>query len=201
MRSFSRAIKLAVGGIGLAAALLGAVVTPANAEGSGLKTTTASAPTAGVATDTLPDVGVSAVPILCFRGHVQDVGWQGWDCDNDGSWAFAGTTGQGRRLEALQVVAYNTGGFTCTQPHLQNVGWRTDQVCATDGVVAEVGTTGHGLRIEALAFGSTTRSICAEAHVQNKNWMGVSCSLVGSITVVGTEAQGLRMEAVRGSIY
>ena len=200
MRRFSHAVKLAIGGAGLVAALLGAVAAPASAEASGPETTTnATAPTDGVTVDTLPEMSLSAVPVVCFRGHVQNVGWQGWNCDDDGDWAAAGTTGQGLRLEALQVVAYNTGGNTCVQAHVQDQGWRT-QVCVADSRVAQVGTTGESRRIEALGFGSSSRSSCARAHVQNNGWMPSKCSAAGLVSVVGTTGQGLRMEAVTGTI-
>jgi uncharacterized protein YjdB len=182
MRSFSRAVKAAVGTVGLVAALLGAVAAPANAEEPGL-----------------PDVGVSADPLLCFQGHVQDIGWQDWNCNNDGDWAGAGSVRQNLRLETLRVVAYNTGGRTCTQAHLQDTGWQREQ-CMLDGEVAQVGTIGESRRIEAIAFNNMVRSSCAEAHVQNYGWMGAKCVGARQPNVVGTRGEGLRLEAVTGTI-
>jgi len=200
MRSFSRAVKAAVGTVGLVAALLGAMSAPANAETSVVKIgTTAATPSAGVAVDTLPDIGVNAVPVICFRGHVQDIGWQAWDCDNDGNRAFAGTTGQNRRLEAVQFVAYTTGGQTCARAHVQNIGWQRE-VCLVDGLVGEVGTTDESLRIEALVFGSTARATCTDGHVQNQGWMGNRCVNAGEGRILGTTDLGLRLEAVNAAI-
>ncbi|MFD5828958.1 hypothetical protein [Lentzea sp. NPDC060358] len=193
-------MKLFVGGVGLAAALVTTISAPATAGTSEPETTTrAAVQTVGVAVDTLPEVGRSAVPVVCFRGHVEDIGWQGWDCDDDGSWAFAGTISQFRRLEALQVVAYGTGGGTCAQAHVQDYGWRP-QVCVADGVVAQVGTTGEFRRIEAIGFGSSSLGSCAEAHVQDYAWMGYKCTGAGQVNVVGTTGEFRRMEAVTGTI-
>lgn len=173
MRSSSRAVRLAIGTAGVVAALLGAVSAPANAEASG--------------------------PELCFRGHVQDVGWQNWDCDTDGSRAFAGTVGQTRRLEALQVIARNTTGVTCVRAHVQDLGWG-DQLCVADSFIAQVGTTGEKKQIEALSFGNSARTLCANAHVQDVGWTGNTCAQPGKDIVVGTTGRGLRLEAVDGTV-
>jgi uncharacterized protein YjdB len=36
---------------------------------------------------------------ICYRGHVQNIGWQGEVCNG----ATAGTEGQNLRLEAFQI--------------------------------------------------------------------------------------------------
>ena len=36
---------------------------------------------------------------MSYRAHVQGIGWQAWKSDG----ATAGTTGQARRVEAIQV--------------------------------------------------------------------------------------------------
>ncbi|RDI29650.1 hypothetical protein [Lentzea flaviverrucosa] len=171
MRGFSRALKVAIGG----AALLGALGAPASA------------------------AEAAPAPVICFSGHVQDVGWQPLNCDNDGDWAFAGSTGLNFRLEAIRVTAYNTGGLTCVRAHVQDEGWR-DQVCLPDGLSAEVGTTGKNRRIEALSFSNGARSLCVEGHVQDVGWTGESCKPAGELNVVGTTGAGLRLEAVRATV-
>ncbi|MGW6935263.1 hypothetical protein ACWGE0_34745 [Lentzea sp. NPDC054927] len=172
-------MKLVMGGAGLVASLFGAVAAPASAETPGSET--------------------APPPVICFSGHVQDVGWQPWNCDNDGDWAFAGSTGLNYRLEALRVISYNTDGLTCARVHVQDVGWG-NQVCLPDGLALEVGTTGQGRRIEALSLSSSTRSLCAEAHVQDVGWTGKSCKPAGELNTLGTTGQGLRLEAVTGTI-
>ncbi|MEV6716365.1 hypothetical protein AB0M48_30510 [Lentzea sp. NPDC051208] len=173
MGTTSRALKLVLGGFGLAAALLGALATPA--------------------------VAAEPPPVICFSGHVQDVGWQPWNCDNDGDPAFAGSTGQDRRLEALRVITYNTGGLTCVRAHVQDQGW-SNQTCLPDGLEATVGTTGLNRRIEAVSLSHNTRGLCLEAHVQNVGWAGRACKSAGEENVVGTTGQGLRLEAVTGLV-
>ncbi|MFD4641267.1 hypothetical protein ACFWN2_28425 [Lentzea sp. NPDC058436] len=186
------------------AALLGAGATTASAEVSGPATTVDEAVrqagiSDGVVADLPPEVAESATPSVCFSGHVQDVGWQPWMCDDDSNWAFAGTTGNGLRLEALRVAPSATGGVTCVQAHVQNQGWNPPK-CVNDGRTAEIGTVGLGLRMEAMTFSSSTRTTCAEAHMQNYGWLGNVCEPAGKVTVVGIASLGLRMEAVEGKI-
>ncbi|MCP2245149.1 hypothetical protein [Lentzea aerocolonigenes] len=205
MRSFSRAVKAALGTVGLVAALLGAVAAPANAEASGPARTVeealrqAGGISEGIAADLPPEVVASANPSVCFSGHVQDIGWQPWECDDGGNLAYAGTEGQGLRLEALRVAPSGTGGVTCVQAHVQNVAWQKP-VCVNDGRMAEIGTQAQSLRMEAFAFSSSTREVCAEAHMQNSGWLGEDCEPAGKTAVVGIVTLGLRMEALRGRI-
>lgn len=78
------------------------------------------------------------------RGHVQDLGWQGWQANDS---TEVGTTGKGKRLEAVQVRSTIPGVHIECQAHVQGRGWlprvRDGQVC---------GTTGKGLRLEAVRF-------------------------------------------------
>lgn len=201
MRSFSHALKLAAGGAGLVAALLGTVAAPANAAPSvGDISTMATAPSTVAVPNDLPNVGVSAVPVICFTGHVQDIGWQAWDCDDDGTLSYAGTAGQGLRLEAIAFVTYNTGGRTCAWAHVQNVGWQDPQ-CGNDNEIRAVGTTEHSLRMEAFGIGSNTRRMCLDGHVENHGWVGSgTCVSPGEAKFVGSEGHGLRLEGIRGTV-
>lgn len=111
--------------------------------------------------------------------------------------ALAGTTGLGRRLEALAVASYGTGDI-CIDSHIQDYGWLGDQCVASDtGTSVYSGTTGQGLRMEAAAFSFASQGICAEGHVQNQGWQGMSCRGPGQTVYVGTTGQGLRLEATR----
>jgi uncharacterized protein YjdB len=124
---------------------------------------------------------------VCYRAHVQNIGWQNWVCNGD----IAGTVGQALRLEALQIRQWGAGGF-CAQAHVEGLGWQNAR-CGNDGGVVTVGTTGHSLRMEALSLSANSTVVCANAHVQNIGWQGVRC---GRSLVVGTTGQALRMEAV-----
>jgi uncharacterized protein YjdB len=128
---------------------------------------------------------------ICYAAHVEDIGWQQPVCDG----AIAGTTGQGLRMEALDIVVSGVGGV-CAAAHVQNVGWQP-VTCAVDNVNVVVGTTGQGLRMEALDISAASGSVCADAHVQNIGWQGWVCAASPSFAMVGTTGQGLRMEAVQ----
>ncbi|MFC3892554.1 hypothetical protein ACFOWZ_13815 [Lentzea rhizosphaerae] len=210
MRSFSRAVKAALGTVGLVAALLGAVAAPANAEASGPAATAeealrqAGGISPGLDLPLPPEMVGSATPTICFSGHVQNVGWQHLECyeGDDRHRAYAGTEGRGLRLEALRVVATNTGGTTCVQAHVQNVGWQNPK-CVVDNSTAEIGTFGQSLRMEAFGLSNSNknRTVCAEAHMQDHGWLGEKCESLGNSTVVGIASHGLRMEALRGKLY
>lgn len=195
-------------GAGIAALLFGALVAPVNAapskpdndQGRAVK---GAVVTPGKAVKDLPAQmkGLNAEdPFFCFRGHVQDIGWQAWDCDNGpDAAADAGTTGWNFRLEAIQIISTGTGGLTCAEAHVQDIGWQGER-CVQDGSVLEVGTSGLSLRIEALFIGSTVLPTCAEGHVQDLGWLGPNCQPVGYGPIVGTEGLSLRLEAVRATI-
>ncbi|GII97494.1 hypothetical protein [Sinosporangium siamense] len=121
--------------------------------------------------------------VVCYRAHVQDIGWQSVRCDGQ----VAGTTGQSRRLEALTVAVSIDVGGVCYQAHVQDIGW---QSVRCNGQVA--GTTGQSLRLEALAIAVSSGNICYRAHVQDIGWQSVRCN--GQ--VAGTTGQSLRLEAI-----
>ncbi|WP_439662314.1 hypothetical protein ACSHWB_13160 [Lentzea sp. HUAS TT2] len=201
-------MRTIVSGAGIAAVLFGALVAPAGAapskpDSNQSRAVKGAVVTPGKAVTDLPAQakGLNAEdPYFCFRGHVQNVGWQEWDCDNGpDAAADAGTTGRDLRLEAIQIIATGTGGLTCADAHVQNIGWQGER-CVQDGLVLEVGTSGQSLRVEALFVGSTVLPTCAEGHVQFVGWQGPNCQPVGFGPIVGTEGQGLRLEAVRATI-
>lgn len=76
------------------------------------------------------------------RGHVQDIGWQGWQA---GDSTQVGTTGKGKRLEAIQVRSTIPGVAIECQAHVEGHGWLSR---VGDGQLC--GTTGSGLRLEAV---------------------------------------------------
>jgi uncharacterized protein YjdB len=121
---------------------------------------------------------------VCYRAHVQNIGWQGWACNGE----IAGTTGQSLRLEALDI-ARQDGGTICADAHVQDIGWQGWR-CGTS---VSVGTTGQSLRMEALTL-SVDDTVCANAHVQDIGWQGWYC---GNSVTVGTTGKSLRMEAIQ----
>jgi uncharacterized protein YjdB len=129
----------------------------------------------------------AAARVICYRAHVANVGWQSVRCDG----AIAGTTGQSRAIEALEIAVAGVGGV-CANAHLQDVGWQGTR-CAGDGGQITVGTTGQSRRMEALAVSVGSGSVAAQAHVQDIGWMS---PVVGSAVAVGTTGRSLRLEAI-----
>ena len=79
-----------------------------------------------------------------YNLHLQDIGWQGFKADG----AMAGTTGQARRVEAVQIRL--TGQLKDNysvwyRVHSQDFGWLG---WAKDGAYA--GTAGYAKRAEAV---------------------------------------------------
>jgi hypothetical protein len=125
---------------------------------------------------------------ICYRVHVQDHGWMPAICDG----GMAGTTGQSRRMEAIQLWSPRAELSVCYQAHVQDRGWM-EEVC--DGVIA--GTTGKELRLEALvirlARNPLGERLRYQAHVEDRRWMEV----VGEGVRIGTTGQSRRLEAIR----
>lgn len=86
-----------------------------------------------------------------YRAHVQDVGTQNWVSTADPS-AYAGTSGQSKRIEAIQITL--TGELAQRydiyyRVHVQDVGWMK-WTKGSEDESSWTGTEGLGLRIEAL---------------------------------------------------
>ncbi|ERK30019.1 Ig domain-containing protein [Clostridium intestinale] len=135
-------------------------------------------------------------PIIEIQAHVQDRGWMGWQHNG----VMVGTTGQGLRMEAIQIrlkAPYTNDKNLHIQyrVHVQNKGWMP---WVKDGGTA--GTVGEALRIEAIQIkvvdnNGNLRSdyrVGYYAHVQNIGWTGSGYD--GQ--TVGTVGQELRMEAI-----
>lgn len=123
-----------------------------------------------------------------YRTHVQYKGWQDWKMGPN----MAGTSGEGLRLEAIQINASNLPkGVTLKyQTHIQNIGW---QEWKTNGEIA--GTSGKGLRLEGIRIkleGTTEYSVVYRTHVQNKGWQDWCYDGETS----GTFGEELRLEAI-----
>ena len=79
-----------------------------------------------------------------YRAHVSDVGWQNWVSDNE----VAGTTGQGKKMEALQIRLTGEMQKYCDiyyRAHVANFGWLG---WAKNGEIA--GTTGYSYGLQAI---------------------------------------------------
>jgi N-acetylmuramoyl-L-alanine amidase len=142
----------------------------------------------GITGETVSEIETDKLNIK-YQGHVENIGWQDW------VWAgtdkFAGTVGQGLRLEALVVNLENSNGTIVIQGHIQNRGW---QSIRNDG--EPIGTIGKSLRLEAIklkAEGITEYSISYRVHIENDGW--TAWSKDGDVS--GTIGESKRIEAVQ----
>lgn len=146
-------------------------------------------------------------PSVQYNVHMQDYGWLG----NVGNGQVAGTTGQGKRVEAFQLSL--TGELAnryniLYQAYVDGLGW---QPTKKNGAVA--GTTGQSRAIQAIRISiqykygpqSSTgmsegeyiqnldQSIFYQAHVQNIGWQNT----VMNYETAGTTGQSLRVESLK----
>ncbi|WP_438835811.1 N-acetylmuramoyl-L-alanine amidase [Streptococcus pluranimalium] len=125
------------------------------------------------------------------RSHVEMLGWQ----NPAPASQLIGTTGQGKRLEALEIrLGENMSqlGDISYQAHVQNIGW---QKPVTSGGI--VGTTGQSRRLEAINLQLTQElathfDLYYRAHVQDYGWL----SWAKNGANVGTEGLSKRLEAL-----
>ena len=131
-----------------------------------------------------------ATPMLRFKAHLQDVGWQ--RKVNTGQ--VAGTLGQFRQMEALIL---ETPGSTAVanieaNAHVQNIGWMGWRT------TANIGTTGRSLQMEAIEFRLTGAlaaqyDISYRTHVQDIGWQ----PWVSNGATAGTTGQSKQIEAIQ----
>ena len=131
-------------------------------------------------------------PKLYYQGHIQNDGWHNKVYDDQ----MAGTTGQGKRLEALRIELPEeteyTGGILY-RVHIQNIGW---QSWKNNGELA--GTVGEGKRIEAIEIKLTGEmaeyyDIYYSVHLSQNGW-----SLYTSNgKTAGTTGLSKKVEAVK----
>ncbi|PJI06784.1 MULTISPECIES: GH25 family lysozyme [Clostridium] len=126
---------------------------------------------------------------VSYKTHVQNFGWLASVMNG----AEAGTSGQGLRMEALNINLVNApaDAHIQYQAHVQNIGW---QDWVSDG--QEVGTDGKGFRVEAMKIKLQNMpgySIQYRAYVQNIGWQ----DWVSDGQEAGTNGQGLRVEKLQ----
>ena len=89
-------------------------------------------------TGTQLDLGIK------YSAHVAGIGWQGWKYNGE----IAGTTGQSRQMEAIQIQLTGADAYKFTvyyQAHVAGIGWLPYVKNGEDA-----GTTGQSRRMEAL---------------------------------------------------
>jgi|GEM_PF-1735609 len=130
---------------------------------------------------------------ICYRVYAQAIGWMPAVCDGK----MAGTTGQSRRIEGIQIWSNIPGVQLCYQAHTERYGWQAE-VC--DGELA--GTVNRSLRLEGLkvriAAGKSDQvtGLTYQAYVQRTGWQNP----VTEGGLAGTQGIAQRMEAIKLSV-
>jgi uncharacterized protein YjdB len=132
-----------------------------------------------------------------YRAHVKNLGWLPYQqiAFSSSGGGIAGTTGQRRQMEALNicnpVIRYRA--------HVQGLGWMpyiNGSYLPNNNIGNYTGTVGQGRRMEAVQLIIPSNSniygikTYYRAHVQNYGWMPWVKS-----GIAGTTGQGRRMEA------
>ena len=133
---------------------------------------------------TTPTVGT-----VSYHTHVQDIGWQAYVSNG----SPAGTSGQSKRLEGIQIKLENVAGGIEYSTHVQDIGWMN--FVAND---AMSGTSGQSKRLEAIKIRLTgaaadTYDVYYCVHAQNVGWLDWAKNGESA----GTAGFGYRLEAIK----
>lgn len=127
---------------------------------------------------------------ISYCAHVQQIGWQ--ECLEEGN--YAGTTGLGKRLEAIKInIDSNYSGNVEYSTHIQQIGWTN---FVSGGEIS--GTVGEGKRMEAIRIKLTGElaekyDIYYQTHVSQIGWLDWTKNGEKS----GSIGYGYRIEAIR----
>ena len=137
-----------------------------------------------------PQVSGEDQAAVAYRTHVQTYGWQNWKANGQ----MAGTTGQSKRLEAININISNkpyAGGIRY-KTHVQTYGW---QNWKANGQMA--GTTGQSKRLEAICIELTGEmaehyDVYYRVHAQTYGWL----DWASNGAPAGTEGLSKRLEGI-----
>lgn len=116
-----------------------------------------------------------------YRSHLENIGWQEWKSNGQ----MSGTTGEERRLEAIQIDA----NFEIeAKAHMENMGWVDYGKITKDTVI---GTTGESRRLECLCLKGNFQY---RVHIQNVGWS--TWTDADGVSTLGSVGQALRIEAI-----
>ena len=137
----------------------------------------------------IPNVKAEEIKVS-YKTHVQDIGWMNYVKNGE----LSGTTGQSKRLEAIQLKLDNApySGNIEYKVHVQDIGWMN---YVKNGELS--GTTGQSKRLEAIQIKLTGDiakyyDIEYRVHVQDIGWM----DFVKNGELSGTTGQSKRLEAI-----
>ena len=107
---------------------------------------------------------------VAYRAHCQTYGWMNYQKNG----ASAGTSGESKRMEALQIRLKNApySGDIVYQTHCQTYGWLSE--VKNDAIA---GTVGESKRVEAIRIKLTGEmakhyDVYYRVHAQTFGWMG-----------------------------
>ena len=116
-----------------------------------------------------------------YRSHLERDGWQDWKFDGETS----GTTGQSKRLEAIQI---DYKGDVYAKAHIEQIGWVDYGKIDINTVI---GTTGESKRLECLCLKGNFKY---RVHIEGSGW---TCwTDADGIATLGSVGQCLRIEAI-----
>lgn len=119
--------------------------------------------------------------ILRYRAHLADIGWQDWKFNGQ----TAGTTGESRRLEAIQIIApFDIEAMA----HIEDYGWVDYGKIDKQTII---GTTNESKRLECLKLKGNFKY---RVHIQETGW--TAWTNADGICTLGTVGQSLRIEAI-----
>ncbi|MGN1191363.1 MAG: hypothetical protein ACI4S0_01715 [Dorea sp.] len=135
------------------------------------------------------DVSAASNPTVTYTAHCQNIGWTSWVSNGQ----TAGTTGQNRQMEAIQIKLSGVIGNIIYRAHCQDIGWTS---WVSNGQTA--GTTGQNRQMEAIQIKLTGEvanqySVQYRAHCQDIGWT----SWVSDGQTAGTTGQNRQMEAIQ----
>lgn len=126
-----------------------------------------------------------------YQSHCQSYGWGKYRWNG----ATSGTTGKGKRMEALKIKLTNkpTSGSIQYRAHVQGIGW---QGWKKEGQLA--GTTKQSRRIEAVQIKLTGNlakryDVYYRVHAQSYGWMGWTKNGASA----GSTGMSKRVEAIQ----
>ena len=126
-----------------------------------------------------------------YKTHVQSYGWEStWRADGQ----MSGTSGQAKRLEAIQIkLGRNINGSIEYRTHVQTYGW--ENTWRRDGQVS--GTSGQAKRLEAIQIRLTGEAanqydVYYRVHVQSVGWLDWAKN--GEMS--GTSGMAKRLEGI-----
>ena len=140
-----------------------------------------------------------SAPQISYRVHAQDYGWM--DYETSGSGDYAGTVGEDKRVEAIEVRLSDAEGLSGDiyyRVHVQDYGWMDYVKSGSDEYA---GTVGKEKRVEAVQMYLTGElaekyDIYYSVHIQSYGWLQWAKGSTEESGICGSTGMDLRVEAL-----